>query len=105
MGPLSDTEFVATHLTSVATGDDLLRKFWEVEEKVIADCTLSLEERSALKHFNLHCTRDDKGRFVVPLPKRALTTKLGESRSQAQRRLWRLKNQLMSEGSFQRSRM
>jgi len=34
----------------VATGDDILCKFWEVEERVIADYTLSLEEHSALEH-------------------------------------------------------
>ena len=51
-GPQADAQLDTTHLTSVLTGDDLLRTFWEVEEKTIADCTLTLEERCAVDHFD-----------------------------------------------------
>ena len=79
-GPQSEPDMVTTHLISVVMGDDLLRR---VEEKTIADCTLTVEERRAVEHFNSHHSRDPDGRFVVPLPKRSLEVKLGESRSQA----------------------
>ena len=85
-GSQADTEVVATHLTSVVSGDDLLRRFWEIEEKTISNCTLTVEERCAIEHFNINHTRDSDGRFIVPLPKRSLDVKLGESRSQAVRR-------------------
>lgn len=96
----SETELVSTYMTSIATGDDLLRKFWEVEEKVIADCTLSLEERSAVEHFNLHHTRDSQRRFMVPLPKRILNVALGESRSQALRRFLSFERSTHTRGIF-----
>lgn len=51
----------------------------------MAHCTLTLEERHVLEHFKSHHFRDEKGRFIVPLPKRLMKTKLGESRSQSVR--------------------
>ena len=78
-GTQSNAQLVSTHLTSVMTGDDLLRQFWEVEEKIIANCTLTPEEQCALDHFNSHHSRDKEGRFIVPLPKHHMETKLGES--------------------------
>ena len=82
VGTQTDAQLVSTHFTSVVTGDDLLSRFWEIEEKIVANCTLTPEERCALDHFNSHHSRDIDGRFVVPLPKRSMETKLGESRSQ-----------------------
>ena len=99
-GPQADAQLVITHLTSVLTGDDLLRKFWEVEEKTIADCTLTLEERCAVDHFNSHHSRNQDGRFVVPLPKRSMAPKLGESRSQAVRRFLSFERSMHSKGVF-----
>lgn len=99
-GSQTDTQLVATHLTSVLTGDDLLRRFWEVEEKTIANCTLTLEERCAVEHFNSHRYRDQDGRFVVPMPKRSMATKLGESRSQAVRRFLSFERSIHSKGIF-----
>ena len=60
---------VASHHVSVLTGDDLLRQFWDVEEKSVANSTLTPEERTVLHHFNAHHSRDSEGRFLVPLPK------------------------------------
>ena len=68
----AETGMVTTHLTSVLTGDDLLRWFLEVEVKTIADCSLTVEDRRAVQHFNSYHSRDPDGRFVVPLPKRSL---------------------------------
>ena len=44
-GPLANTQFASSYLTSVMTGYDLLHRFWEVEEKTVANCTLSVEEQ------------------------------------------------------------
>ena len=99
-GAHNDAQLVSTHFTSVMTVDDLLRQFWEVEEKTVANCTLMLEERCALDHFNSHHSRDKEGRFIVPLPKRSMETKLGESRSQAVRRFLSFERSIHPKGIF-----
>ena len=63
----SDT--VSSLQVSVLTGDDLLRQFWEVEEKLVANSTLTPEELAVLNHFDSQHSRDSEGRFMVPLPK------------------------------------
>lgn len=55
---------VATCHVSCMTGDDLLQKFWEIED---AEPALNPEERSAIQHFKANQTRNDVGRFIVPL--------------------------------------
>ena len=99
VGSQTDTQLVTTHLTSVLTGDDILRKFWEVEEKTVTDSTLTLEECCAVEHFNSQHSRNPDGRFVVPLPKRPMATKLGESRSQAVRRFLSFERSTHSKGA------
>ena len=42
------------HHVSVLTGDDLIQRFWEVEEKPTSDLALTPEERTALDHFKNH---------------------------------------------------
>ena len=74
---------IVSHHVSFITGDDLLRKFSEIEEHPQNDLILLPEERSVVSHFRDNHTRTDRGRLVVPLPKRLEATPLGESRSQA----------------------
>ena len=85
-------------------GDDLLRKFSQVEEKTIADCTLTLEERCAVDHFDSHHSHNQDGRFVVPLPKRSMAPKPGESPSQAVRCFLSLKGPCIPTEYFLRYR-
>ena len=82
------------------TGDDLLRQFWDVEEKVVVNFTLTREERCAPEHFNSHHSRNNDGRFVVPLPKRSMEAKLGESRTQAVHRFLSFERSIHSKGVF-----
>ena len=63
------SNMVPSHHVSVLTGDDLLRQFWVVEEKSIANSTLTPEERTVLNYFKAQLSRDSEGRFMVPLPK------------------------------------
>ena len=44
---------------------------------------LSPEERTVIQHFQETHTRNDTGRFIVPLPRKPQRKPLGESRSQA----------------------
>jgi len=89
---------VTTHHATVMSGDDLLRKFWEVEESPKADANLSPQE--VVQHFREHHSRNGEGRFVVPLPKNPLLKPLGESRTQAVRRFLSLERSLNSKHQF-----
>ena len=91
---------IATHHVAVSSDDDILRKFWEVEEHPKDVSTLSPEERTVVQHFQETHTRNDVGRFVTPLPKKPQCKPLGESRSQAVRRFLSLERTLHSKGKF-----
>ena len=60
---------IATHYALLLTGDDILNKFWEIEEKPVDNASLSTEERSVVNHFKAQHFREDDGRFVV-LPRK-----------------------------------
>ena len=93
---------IATHHVSVTSADDLLRKFWEIEESPKGPSNLSPDERLVVQHFKDTHTRSDEGRFIVPLPKRPQSKSLGESRSQAVKRFLSLEHSLYSKGQFQK---
>ena len=83
---------------AVVTGDDLLRKFWEIEKSEISNTVLSLEEKLVLQHYKSNHYRTESGAFVVPLPKREDSKPLGESRSKAVRRFLSLERSLCPAG-------
>ena len=99
-GAQTDSTLVSSHFTSVMTGDDLLRKFWDVEEKVVVNCTLTMEERCALEYFNSNHSKDNDERFVVPLPKCSMEAKLSESRTQAVHQFLSFERSIHSKGVF-----
>ena len=92
---------VASHHTFVTTDDDLLRRFWEIEENTKHESILSPEETSVVQHFERSHRRAPDGRFIVPLPKRPHAPPLGESRSHAVRRFLSLENSLHAKGEFE----
>ena len=79
-------ERVTVCCASVLQGDDLMRKFWEVEECVSRQSALSIEEKTMQQHFDTAHTRDEKGRYIVPLPRKENVVPLGDSRALAKRR-------------------
>ena len=87
--------------TSVMSSDDVLQKFWELEESPSVQACLSAEERMVVRHFESNHTRSTEGRFIVPLPRNPSATPLGESRSQAVRRFLSLERSLNQKGRFE----
>ena len=93
---------VVVNHVSTSSGDDLLRKFWEVEEtpKSHSLDSGSSEERSVARHFRENHYKSKDGRFVVPLPCKPEAKALGESRTQAVRRFLSLERSLHSKNRF-----
>ena len=89
---------VTTYCASILTGDDLLRKFWEVRTVISKSqhCPLM---RSVVQHFNNTHTRNELGRFIMPLPRKDNATPLGESRSKVAKRFLNLERLLVAKGS------
>ena len=81
--PKCDERFNVTSNHTLLAGDDLLCKFWEIEEKPMETPILTPEENTVFRHFESHHTQSESGRFIVPLAKRSDSTPLGESRTQA----------------------
>ena len=91
---------VATHHSTIIVGDDLLRKFWEIEEGPGGYTEPSPEEQAAIVHFKGNHRRNKDGRFIVPLPRKSNPPALGESHSQAVRRFLTLERSLYSKNEF-----
>lgn len=90
---------VVSHHVSVSSScdnDDLLKRFWEIEEPPNSDNVLTMEEREVVNHFKRSYKQNENGRFVVPLSKNVNTKPLGESRAQAVRRFMYLERSLHS---------
>ena len=66
--------------------DDLLQRFWLVEEVPGDAQDLETEERQAVEHFLDTTYRGEDGRYVVQLPRKKSPPVLGESRSLALKR-------------------
>ena len=92
-------QVVATHHAMLLSGDDILRRFWEVEKIAVEDC-LTPEESVAMDHFKSHHIRLADGSFQIPLPKKSGSKPLGESRSQAVRRFLTFERSLHFKGLF-----
>ena len=72
--------------------------FWEVEEHQPSDLVLTPEKSFVIEHLKANHSRDECGRFVVPLPRKTNAPLLGESKSSAVRRYLSLERSLSSEG-------
>lgn len=74
------------------TLDQQLQRFWELEE--IHTSPKSEEEQNCELHYRENTIRDENGRFVVKLPKRSHSDKLGDSYQQARSRFYQLERKL-----------
>lgn len=92
---------VVTHHASVQSGDDLLRKFWEIEESPATMTPMSTDEHLSVHYFDTQHYFSEDGRFVVPLPIKKEIEPIGESRSTAVRRFLSMERSLNTKGQFQ----
>ena len=90
---------VLTHHVSLMTVscDEVLKRFWEIEETVSDNGPLPLEEKHVAQHFKVNHYRTASGAFVIPLPKRQQSATLGESRSKALRRFIQLERSWLNK--------
>ena len=77
-GPSENCYLVVAGMAQ-AECDELLRKFWEVENPHFQEPTLSISKRSVVKRFEETHYRDQEGRFVGLLPLNNKVISLGES--------------------------
>ena len=79
--------------------DELLRKFWEIDNPHFQEPTFSIDKKSVLEHFKEKHYRNADGRFVVPLPFNSRAVPLGESRAMAVRRFKNLNSHYIVKAS------
>ena len=89
---------VVCHHVSVTT-DELLRKFWEIEEVPHAS-HYTREEEECETHFQRTHTRDSSGRYIVHLPFKSTAMPLGNSWYQARRRFFSLERRLHNNNNL-----
>ena len=92
-------ERITTCCTSVLQGDDLVMKFWEVEERVPHQPAVSIEERTTQEYFDTTHTKDENGRFIVPLPQKENVDPLGDSQALAVKRFLSLERSLKASNN------
>ncbi|XP_058827641.1 uncharacterized protein LOC131687569 [Topomyia yanbarensis] len=92
-GETTSNYIVHSHAATFDDLDQLIRRFWEVEE-VSNDAHGSNEEEECEQHFlNTH-RRDASGRYIVQLPLKDCFNELGNSRAMALRRFYALERRL-----------
>ncbi|XP_071056502.1 uncharacterized protein [Onthophagus taurus] len=95
-GRSADSSFPESNISLLVEPslDSCLRKFWELEQmsEIVPE---DPENRQCDTHFQSTYNRTSEGRFIVSLPFRTPTPKLGESYTQAHRRYLYLERKLI----------
>ena len=93
--------YVATKAVTEEPLSDALTKFWQVEEPTKPISILTPEELKFQDHYNdTHTFSPHAGRYIVTLPKKDTSLKLGESRSRALTRYQRNEASLLRRGTW-----
>ncbi len=75
--------------------------FWQSEEAPSDLNRYTDEELQALEHFQKTHSRNKEGRYVVHLPMKSVSLRLGSSRGQACRRFYQNKQSLQRKGKYE----
>ena len=92
--------YLATTIEYQQGSEELLRKFWEIENQYFQEPTLSIEEGKVVEHFDKTHYTDKMGRFVVPLTLNDDAAPLGKSQTNAVRRFKALERFLQAKNHF-----
>ncbi|XP_076384127.1 uncharacterized protein LOC143261990 [Megalopta genalis] len=84
--PTPQSRTMSFHAATNAELENSLSRFWEVEE-ISASTPLFDPRDPCEQHFTKNTRRDKEGRFIVAIPFNERLHQLGESRTQAERRL------------------
>ena len=100
-------QFSRAHVCLKSTAIDiqtnnLMTAFWKVEDIGSDASPHSAEEQQPLDHFHSTVTREPMGRYVVQLPRKTPTPKLGFSRELASRRYMQNERSLTRKGQWNR---
>ncbi|XP_058456466.1 uncharacterized protein LOC131433875 [Malaya genurostris] len=101
MGNTTSEMVIYSHSVTVDDLDKLIRRFWELEE-ISSPNQRSSEEIECEQHFMSTHRRDASGRYVVQLPLKECSSKLGDSRVMALRRFYALEGRLTKHPDLQR---
>lgn len=84
--------------------DNIMRSFWELEEKPISSLSesLSSEERMCEDHFVRTAKRLEDGRFCVKIPFKQSPELLGKTFQQAEKRFIALENRLQRNENYKK---
>jgi hypothetical protein len=102
-GNRSTPESVTTLHVSTAypSCEEILQKFWTLEEPPKPKVPVSLTDKLALQHYNQHLKHEENGRFIVNLPFKPHKSTLGESQPLALRRFLSLERRLRRSEQFE----
>ena len=79
--------------------DDLLQRFWRMEELPSQVNSLTAEEEMAMDFFNNMVERNSEGRYVVQLPWKTPAIELGDSKKTALGRFYSNRHFLKQKGT------
>ena len=80
--------------------DDLLQRFWRMEELPSQVNSLTAEEDMAMDFFNNIVERNSEGRYVVQLPQKTPAIESGDSKKTALRRFYSNRHFLKQKGTW-----
>jgi hypothetical protein len=92
---------IISHHASILSDNELLQRFWELEENNPQQY-MTPDEEAVVTHFRETHRFDSEGRFIVPLPMKPEAKTLGESRSLVVRRFLTMERSLHLKNQFQR---
>lgn len=96
------SQFQGYHISADTELHDLLQRFWKLEEvSTSVTSSLSNDDQDCEQHYQLTHLRDHQGRYIVRLPFKQSTTKLGNSRSRALRMIMNLSKKFINDSKYE----
>ncbi|XP_018360741.1 PREDICTED: uncharacterized protein LOC108759682 [Trachymyrmex cornetzi] len=99
--PMDHESALSAHVGMEEDASLILQRFWELDEIPSSkDSSFTPEEQACENHFQSTHSRDPQGRYVVRLPFKESTKRLGDSRKRATCLIHKLKQRLESNPTY-----